>query len=57
MKAFSTLVVLTSVVGSNGFMVPAVDNSRVGGAALRAETISGEDTDFDGTCVLAWLYG
>lgn len=46
MKVLSALVVLTSLVGSNGFMVPAADNSRVG-ALLRAETISGEDVDFD----------
>ena len=55
MKVFSTLVVLTSLVGSNGFMVPAVDNVRVGGSMLRAETIAGEDIDFDGTCSFAWL--
>ena len=49
MKVFSALVVLTSLAGSNGFMVPAVDSSRVG-SLLRAETTSSEDVDFDGTC-------
>lgn len=49
MKAFSALVVLTSLVGgSNAFMVlPAADTSR--GVALRADILSTEDIDFDGT--------
>ena len=49
MKAFPALVVLTSLVGgSSGFMVlPAADTSR--GVALRADILSTEDIDFDGT--------